>query len=138
MCKHIFSSSSSFFFFLLFLLLQTCVCSNRFLVQDGIYDRFMEKLGRAMDAELRLGHGSEPDTTQGPLINARAADKVTNKQTNNKQKQTTNKQVSDPCVFVCVCPSGGPADLRRSVPRSEGGEGGQTSAGLVHGADAAR
>lgn len=36
----------------------------------------MQKLGEAMDAELRLGHGSEPDTTQGPLINNRAADKV--------------------------------------------------------------
>ncbi|KAG7232853.1 hypothetical protein INR49_007276 [Caranx melampygus] len=35
-----------------------------------------QKLGRAMDAELRLGHGSEPDTTQGPLINTRAAEKV--------------------------------------------------------------
>ncbi|XP_035770165.1 succinate-semialdehyde dehydrogenase, mitochondrial [Neolamprologus brichardi] len=55
---------------------QTCVCSNRFLVQSAVYDRFVEKLGRAMDAELRLGHGSEPDTTQGPLINARAAEKV--------------------------------------------------------------
>lgn len=55
---------------------QTCVCSNRFLVQSGIYDRFVDKLGRAMDAELRLGHGSEPDTTQGPLINTRAAEKV--------------------------------------------------------------
>ncbi|XP_049902302.1 succinate-semialdehyde dehydrogenase, mitochondrial [Epinephelus moara] len=55
---------------------QTCVCSNRFLVQSGIHDRFMEKLGKVMDAELRLGHGSEPDTTQGPLINARAAEKV--------------------------------------------------------------
>lgn len=55
---------------------QTCVCSNRFLVQSGIHDRFMEKLGKAMDTELRLGHGSEPDTTQGPLINARAAEKV--------------------------------------------------------------
>lgn len=58
------------------LLLQTCVCSNRFLVQSGIYQLFLDKLGRAMDAELRLGHGSEPDTTQGPLINARAAEKV--------------------------------------------------------------
>lgn len=29
-----------------------------------------------MDAELRLGHGSEPNTTQGPLINTRAAEKV--------------------------------------------------------------
>ncbi|XP_075996694.1 succinate-semialdehyde dehydrogenase, mitochondrial [Genypterus blacodes] len=55
---------------------QTCVCSNRFLVQSGVYDRFMEKLGGAMDAELRIGHGSEPQTTQGPLINSRAADKV--------------------------------------------------------------
>ncbi|XP_040900736.1 succinate-semialdehyde dehydrogenase, mitochondrial [Toxotes jaculatrix] len=55
---------------------QTCVCSNRFLVQSGVYDRFVEKLGQAMDAELRLGHGSEPDTTQGPLINTRAAEKV--------------------------------------------------------------
>ncbi|XP_012709860.1 succinate-semialdehyde dehydrogenase, mitochondrial [Fundulus heteroclitus] len=55
---------------------QTCVCSNRFLVQSGVYERFVDKLGRAMDAELRLGHGSEPNTTQGPLINSRAAEKV--------------------------------------------------------------
>lgn len=55
---------------------QTCVCSNRFLVQSGIHDRFVEKLGLAMDAELRVGHGSHPDTTQGPLINVRAAEKV--------------------------------------------------------------
>ncbi|XP_046897311.1 succinate-semialdehyde dehydrogenase, mitochondrial isoform X1 [Hypomesus transpacificus] len=55
---------------------QTCVCSNRFLVQSGIHDRFMEKLGLAMDAELRTGHGSDPTTTQGPLINVRAAEKV--------------------------------------------------------------
>ena len=37
----------------------------------------MEKLGLAMDAELRIGHGSDPATTQGPLINVRAAEKVT-------------------------------------------------------------
>ncbi|XP_037310054.2 succinate-semialdehyde dehydrogenase, mitochondrial [Pungitius pungitius] len=55
---------------------QTCVCSNRFLVQSGVHDAFVDKLGRAMDAELRLGHGSEPGTTQGPLINTRAAEKV--------------------------------------------------------------
>nr|XP_046256891.1 succinate-semialdehyde dehydrogenase, mitochondrial [Scatophagus argus] len=55
---------------------QTCVCSNRFLVQSGIHDRFVEKLSRAMETELRVGHGSEADTTQGPLINSRAADKV--------------------------------------------------------------
>uniref|UniRef100_A0A674P906 Succinate-semialdehyde dehydrogenase, mitochondrial n=1 Tax=Takifugu rubripes TaxID=31033 RepID=A0A674P906_TAKRU len=55
---------------------QTCVCSNRFLVQSSIHDRFVEKLHKAMEAELRMGHGSEPDTTQGPLINSRAAEKV--------------------------------------------------------------
>ncbi|KAJ4920183.1 hypothetical protein JOQ06_022532, partial [Pogonophryne albipinna] len=54
----------------------TCVCSNRFLVQSKIHDVFVEKLSRAMDAELVLGHGSEPSTTQGPLINNRAAEKV--------------------------------------------------------------
>uniref|UniRef100_A0A671SAA8 Succinate-semialdehyde dehydrogenase n=1 Tax=Sinocyclocheilus anshuiensis TaxID=1608454 RepID=A0A671SAA8_9TELE len=57
---------------------QTCVCSNRFLVQSGIHDAFMEKLAKAMDAELKFGHGSEPATTQGPLINTRAAEKVEN------------------------------------------------------------
>uniref|UniRef100_A0A9J7X8D0 Succinate-semialdehyde dehydrogenase, mitochondrial n=2 Tax=Cyprinus carpio TaxID=7962 RepID=A0A9J7X8D0_CYPCA len=57
---------------------QTCVCSNRFLVQSGIHDAFMEKLAKAMDAELKLGHGSEPTTTQGPLINTRAAEKLEN------------------------------------------------------------
>ncbi|KAK0141465.1 Succinate-semialdehyde dehydrogenase, mitochondrial [Merluccius polli] len=55
---------------------QTCVCSNRFLVQSGIHDAFVEKLGRAMDSQLRMGHGSEPGVTQGPLINTRAAEKV--------------------------------------------------------------
>ncbi|KAF3838984.1 hypothetical protein F7725_017701 [Dissostichus mawsoni] len=44
--------------------------------QSKIHDVFVEKLGRAMDAELVLGHGSEPSTTQGPLINNRAAEKV--------------------------------------------------------------
>lgn len=52
------------------------MCSNRFLVQSGVHDRFVEKLSRAMEAELRVGHGSAPDTTQGPLINSRAAEKV--------------------------------------------------------------
>ena len=37
---------------------------------------FVEKLGKAMDAELKIGHGSEPTTTMGPLINSRAAEKV--------------------------------------------------------------
>ncbi|MBN3278158.1 SSDH protein, partial [Polyodon spathula] len=55
---------------------QTCVCSNRFLVQKGIHDVFVEKLAKAMEKELHVGHGFESKTTQGPLINERAAEKV--------------------------------------------------------------
>lgn len=54
---------------------QTCVCSNRFLVQDGVYDAFAEKLKQAM-GQLKLGSGFTPDTTQGPLIDRNALDKV--------------------------------------------------------------
>jgi len=54
---------------------QTCVCSNRFLVQDGVYDAFAEKLKQAM-GQLKLGSGFRPDTTQGPLIDRNALDKV--------------------------------------------------------------
>lgn len=54
---------------------QTCVCTNRFLVQDGIYDRFVERLTSAVN-ELIVGNGMEPGVTQGPLINAAAVDKI--------------------------------------------------------------
>jgi succinate-semialdehyde dehydrogenase / glutarate-semialdehyde dehydrogenase len=54
---------------------QTCVCANRLLVQDGIYDAFAAKLAEAVKA-LKVGDGLAPGTTQGPLINAAAVDKV--------------------------------------------------------------
>jgi succinate-semialdehyde dehydrogenase/glutarate-semialdehyde dehydrogenase len=54
---------------------QTCVCANRFLVQDGIYDAFAAELGKAVGA-LKIGNGMEPGVTQGPLINAAAVAKV--------------------------------------------------------------
>jgi succinate-semialdehyde dehydrogenase/glutarate-semialdehyde dehydrogenase len=54
---------------------QTCVCANRVLVQDGVYDAFVEKL-RAKVAALVVGDGAAPGTTIGPLINAAAVDKV--------------------------------------------------------------
>ncbi|MDT0500300.1 MULTISPECIES: NAD-dependent succinate-semialdehyde dehydrogenase [unclassified Halomonas] len=54
---------------------QTCVCTNRFLVQDGVYDAFVEKLA-ARVAELRVGSGLEEGVVQGPLINAAAVKKV--------------------------------------------------------------
>jgi succinate-semialdehyde dehydrogenase/glutarate-semialdehyde dehydrogenase len=46
---------------------QTCVCANRLLVQEGIHDRFVEKLATAV-AALRVGNGAEDGVTQGPLI----------------------------------------------------------------------
>ena len=54
---------------------QTCVCSNRFLVQDGIYDAFSEKLAKAVQA-LQVGNGLDKDVTQGPLIDDAALAKV--------------------------------------------------------------
>jgi succinate-semialdehyde dehydrogenase/glutarate-semialdehyde dehydrogenase len=54
---------------------QTCVCANRILVQDGIYDRFAERLSAAV-AELKVGDGLQSGVTIGPLINAAAVDKV--------------------------------------------------------------
>jgi succinate-semialdehyde dehydrogenase/glutarate-semialdehyde dehydrogenase len=54
---------------------QTCVCANRIYVQDGVYDAFAEKLGRAV-AQLKVGNGVEPGVTQGPLIDAAAMVKV--------------------------------------------------------------
>ncbi|WP_346795430.1 NAD-dependent succinate-semialdehyde dehydrogenase [Halomonas sp. Bachu 37] len=54
---------------------QTCVCTNRFLVQEGIYDAFVEALAERV-AALQVGDGREPGTTIGPLINQAAVDKV--------------------------------------------------------------
>uniref|UniRef100_C6E2R0 Succinic semialdehyde dehydrogenase n=1 Tax=Geobacter sp. (strain M21) TaxID=443144 RepID=C6E2R0_GEOSM len=54
---------------------QTCVCTNRFLVQDGVYDRFAEKLARAV-ANMKVGDGLKGETQQGPLIDMKAVEKV--------------------------------------------------------------
>jgi len=54
---------------------QTCVCANRILVQEGVYDAFTQKLKAAVEG-LKVGDGMEPGVTQGPLINADAVAKV--------------------------------------------------------------
>ena len=54
---------------------QTCVCTNRFLVQDGVYDQFAEKLAAAA-AKMTVGDGLKGETQQGPLINMAAVEKV--------------------------------------------------------------
>ncbi|MBI3444683.1 MAG: NAD-dependent succinate-semialdehyde dehydrogenase [Magnetospirillum sp.] len=54
---------------------QTCVCANRLLVQDGIYDAFAARLAEAV-AALKVGPGLEGEFQQGPLINEEAVLKV--------------------------------------------------------------
>ncbi len=54
---------------------QTCVCTNRFFVQAGIYDKFVEKLVEASKA-LKVGSGLDAGVQQGPLIDVKAVEKV--------------------------------------------------------------
>ena len=54
---------------------QTCVCTNRLLVQDGVYDLFVQKLSAAV-ARMTIGNGLTGDVQQGPLINMAAVEKV--------------------------------------------------------------
>jgi succinate-semialdehyde dehydrogenase/glutarate-semialdehyde dehydrogenase len=54
---------------------QTCVCANRILVQDGVYDAFAEKLA-AKVGQMKVGPGDEPGVVQGPLINKAGIEKV--------------------------------------------------------------
>jgi succinate-semialdehyde dehydrogenase/glutarate-semialdehyde dehydrogenase len=55
---------------------QTCVCVNRFLIQDGVYDEFARKFAAAVKDQLKVGSGLEDGVLQGPLINEAAVKKV--------------------------------------------------------------
>ncbi len=54
---------------------QTCVCANRFYVQDAVYDEFVEKFTVAVK-ELKVGRGDEAGVSIGPMISESAIDKV--------------------------------------------------------------
>lgn len=54
---------------------QTCVCTNRILVQDGVYDEFARRLAAAVNA-LKVAPAHVEGAEQGPLINAKAVAKV--------------------------------------------------------------
>ncbi len=54
---------------------QTCVCTNRFLVQDGVYSAFAAKLAEAV-GRLQVGNGLQANVEQGPLIDLNAVLKV--------------------------------------------------------------
>lgn len=54
---------------------QTCVCANRILVQEGIYDAFVARFKEAVE-QLVVGNGLDEATTLGPVINQAAIDKI--------------------------------------------------------------
>jgi succinate-semialdehyde dehydrogenase/glutarate-semialdehyde dehydrogenase len=54
---------------------QTCVCANRVFVQEGVYDKFAQKLGEKV-AAMKVGNGMEEGVMQGPLIDMKAVEKV--------------------------------------------------------------
>jgi len=54
---------------------QTCVCANRIFVQDGVYEKFSQKLGEKV-AAMKVGNGLEAGVVQGPLIEMKAVEKV--------------------------------------------------------------
>jgi succinate-semialdehyde dehydrogenase/glutarate-semialdehyde dehydrogenase len=54
---------------------QTCVCANRILVQDGVYDAFAKKLAEVAGA-MKVGNGIEQGVVIGPLIDMKAVEKV--------------------------------------------------------------
>ncbi|MCP3897715.1 NAD-dependent succinate-semialdehyde dehydrogenase [Moraxella sp.] len=70
---------------------QTCVCANRLLVQEGVYDEFAAKLADAV-SQLKVGDGLKGETQQGPLINMAAVEKV---------EEHINNAVSQGAKIVC-------------------------------------
>ncbi|MGP8288873.1 NAD-dependent succinate-semialdehyde dehydrogenase [Vreelandella zhanjiangensis] len=55
---------------------QTCICTNRFLVQSSVINAFCEKLAVAMNSELNVGDGTQPNINIGPLIDENGVKKV--------------------------------------------------------------
>lgn len=72
---------------------QTCVCANRFLIQQSIFQEFSQKF-TAEVAQLKMGNGLDKDVQQGPLINESALNKVT-------------RHVEDALSKGAVCLTGG-------------------------------
>lgn len=54
---------------------QTCICANRILVQDSVYDAFVEKL-TALVGTFAVGDGMDESTTHGPVVNAQAVEDI--------------------------------------------------------------
>jgi len=92
---------------------QTCVCTNRFIIQESILSLFLEKLAVAVD-KLALGDGFEEGIQIGPLINDKAIQKVNNlvKEAMEKgakiyyaKEQSSNPSIISPLILTQVNPS---------------------------------
>ncbi len=75
---------------------QTCICANRLFVQRGVYEPFVEKFTEAVRRQ-KVGPGTEPGVTIGPLINRRALDKVTRLLSDVLQKGARVRTGGAPC-----------------------------------------
>jgi succinate-semialdehyde dehydrogenase/glutarate-semialdehyde dehydrogenase len=77
---------------------QTCVCSNRFYVQNGVYDQFVAKFAAKVKA-IKVGNGFDAGVTQGPLIEDAAIDKVSRHVADAKRRQGRRAATSARAVF---------------------------------------
>ncbi|GGO85414.1 glutarate-semialdehyde dehydrogenase DavD [Marinobacterium nitratireducens] len=76
---------------------QTCVCANRILVQDGVYEAFAEKLAAAVD-NLVVAEGTSPGSDLGPLIDGKAYDSVCAMVDDALSKGASRVTSRDPCI----------------------------------------
>lgn len=92
---------------------QTCVCTNRFIIQASILPLFLEKLAVAID-KMILGDGFETGVQIGPLINDKAIQKVNSLVKDALEKgakiyfakeQSSNPSIVSPLILTQVNPS---------------------------------
>lgn len=92
---------------------QTCVCVNRILVQESIYEAFVEKFTQAVKG-LKTGDVLDPEVQVGPLINKKAVEKVKehiNDAVGKGAEVTTGGEIIDGQFFQPTVLSGATADM---------------------------
>lgn len=95
---------------------QTCVCTNRLLVQAGVYDAFVQKLQQAVSA-FSLGNGRDAGVTHGPLVSAKAVNDVDQLVQDAKQKGAKallggSPSTLGPCFYEPTILTGATPDMR--------------------------
>ena len=95
---------------------QTCVCSNRLLVQDQVYDAFVQKLGDAVSA-FSLGNGREEGVNLGPLVSEKAVSDVEQLVADARDKGATaivggSPSALGPCFYEPTILAGATTDMR--------------------------